>query len=167
MKRLYDISVDDIMDMIGEPHIENMSEMLVDRKTYIRRLEGLKFQLVENWCLVYYCSMYDAGNSNCFHWLSELRAHYMNLQKLHIKSKCSKHKVISSILIDEFDFNDPDQIYSIIEDKFFIEGVDNESIIYEASEEFAKSVHDLIDAISADVSFMNYIRNVFNIVVNV
>ena len=91
----------------------------------------------------------------------------MNLQKLHIKSKCSKHKVINSILIDEFDFNDPDQIYSIIEDKFFIEGVDNESIIYEASEEFAKSVHDLIDAISADVSFMNYIRNVFGIVTNV
>ena len=62
-----------------------------------------------------------------------------------------------------------DQIYSIIEDKFFIEGVDNESIIiiYEASEKFAKSVHDLIDAISADVSFMNYIRNVFSIVANV
>ena len=64
MKRLYDISVDDIMDMIGEPHIENMSEMSVDIKTYIRRLESLKFQLVENWCLVYYCSMYDADNSN-------------------------------------------------------------------------------------------------------
>ena len=45
--------------------------------------------------------------------------------------------------------------------------MDNESIIYEASEEFAKSVHDLIDAISADVSFMNYIRNVFSIVANV
>ena len=28
MKRLYHISVDDIMDMLGEPHIENMSEII-------------------------------------------------------------------------------------------------------------------------------------------
>lgn len=161
LKRIYDISANDILDMMSEPHLEDISEIAVDRETYIKRAEGLKFQLVENWCLVYYCSEYDCANQNYYHWLSEFRAYYLNLQKLQIKTKSSKENILRMVFIDTFDFNDMDQIYSIIEDKFYVEGITDPFILQDVSKAFSLNIDSLIKLISTDIKFSEYIKDRF------
>ena len=41
-----------------------ITEMAVPLKEYKKRLDGLRFQLVENWCLLEYCRLYDPSNAN-------------------------------------------------------------------------------------------------------
>lgn len=167
LKKLYDISANDILDVMNEPHLEDISEMAVDCKTYIKRVEGLKFQLAENWCLVYYYSEYDCTNQNYYHWLSELRAYYLNLQKLQIKTKSSKENILRIVLIDTFDFNDTDQIYSIIEDKFYVEEITDPIVLEDVSKAFSSNIDSLIKSISSNIKFSEYIKDAFGLVTNI
>ena len=54
-------------------------EMAYNRQEYLYRIMGLNKQIVENWCLVKYCNLYDEENKNRLHWSSELIAHLENL----------------------------------------------------------------------------------------
>lgn len=41
-----------------------INEMAFKQKDYINHIASLRCQLIENWCLCAYCSLYDKENDN-------------------------------------------------------------------------------------------------------
>ena len=50
-----------ILDVIQESYV---FEMAYNRKEIKKRVEALINQIIENWCLIKYCSLYDKNNIN-------------------------------------------------------------------------------------------------------
>ena len=127
-----------------------ITEMAVSLKEYKKRVDGLRFQLVENWCLLEYCRLYDPSNININHWKTELKACINNLKYLNIKSHTNKQKVLTKALIEDYDYDDVDMIFRIIEDKFGIEGIVNQVQIINICKNFTKAIKEIIYIISID-----------------
>lgn len=61
-------------------------EMACDRSKFSNIVLSHIKQVIENWCLVYYCNKYDNSNLNKNHWINELK-----IQLLIIISQKTKH----------------------------------------------------------------------------
>ena len=133
--------------------------MAIPLKDYKNRVDGLRFQLVENWCLCKYCSLFDQDNPNFNHWKIELRTVIKNLKMVDIKNNIDKHKTITRMLINDYDYNDYLMILRIIDDKFDDEHIDDRIKKERVSIEFSKNVNELIDVISNDAFKINDYMN--------
>ena len=100
-------------------------EMAHDRKQIRNKVEGLHGQIIENWCLVKYCSLYDNDNINKNHWKNELITHLKSIYKLTLKdgNKYSKFKLIYTILIEEYEITTAKKIEQEIYRKFKKENI--------------------------------------------
>lgn len=137
-------------------------EMAIPLKDYKNRVDGLRFQLVENWCLCKYCSLFDQDNPNFNHWKVELRAAIKNLKMVDIKNDIDKHKTITKMLIDDYDYSDYHMILRIIDDKFDDEHINDWFKKERVSIEFSKNVNELIDVISNnDFKINDYMNKKF------
>jgi hypothetical protein len=159
-----------INDMLNESVDESIqkvgliTEMAIPLKDYRQRVNALRFQLVENWCLCKYCSLFDKGNQNYRHWLIELRACINNLKLIDIKGKVEKSRVLSSMLIKDYDYAMPSMIKRITADKFDIEGIDDEMQINQVCQAFAKGINNLIEVISNNtIKTVTYLRTTFEL----
>lgn len=119
------------MTRIQEYLIEKLSqtklfEMAYDREQYVRNIDGIADQIVENWCLIRYCTIYDPTNPNKKHWKQELQSHCKKLLRSIVK--VNKLKATQYALIDMLELDDPKQIRAIIYDKFKKEklGIENQ-----------------------------------------
>lgn len=155
---IWNISVQDTLHKICKSDMLN--EMAITIKSYKHRVDGLRFQLVENWCLCKYCQLFDPESENFIHWATELKACIDNLKFLSLKSG-QKSNILKRMLIDDYDYNDANMIASIIADKFSIEHipVDKRKAVALA---FSSNVNGLIDVISdLNLSVATYIRETF------
>lgn len=50
------------------------NKITVPLKAYQARVDELRFQLVENWCLCRYYQLFNSESVNFAHWISELKA---------------------------------------------------------------------------------------------
>lgn len=122
-------------------------EMAYERREYMNKLFELRLQLVENWALIRYCSLYDNENLNKNHWKKELFAHISNLNKM--KLKVDKTRATEQELINKAEFNNVENIIKIIEFKFEIEDLTNDEIIRTIAEDFTEyGLNELITIIS-------------------
>ena len=128
-------SVEETLNRIGI-----ITEMAVPLKDYKRRVDGLRFQLVENWCLCKYCQLYDKTSNNYKHWLSELKACINNLKFLEIKGTSSKRKTLEKMLVKDYDYNDPCMINRIIIGKFHEEIITDVHQINSAYRSFCRMI---------------------------
>ena len=79
-----------------------------------------------------------------------------------IKNNIDKHKTITRMLINDYDYNDYLMILRIIDDKFDDEHIDDRIKKERVSIEFSKNVNELIDVISNDNFKINdYIKKNF------
>ena len=151
-------TVEDTLNRIG-----TINEMAVPLKTYKTRVDGLRFQLVENWCLCKWCQLFDPECENLPHWIIELKACINNLKFLDIKNGIDKRRTLMRMLVRDYDYNDADMIERIVRGKFARENI---SINYQKMRvctEFADNINELIDAISIDtIDTDEYIQNTFN-----
>ena len=97
------------MNSIKEYLIETLSktqlfEMAYNRKEFIRSCDNLHKQIVENWCLVKWCSLYNIKNPNLNHWRYELYSHCDNLYRMQIDS--DKYKAIKQSFIKNNELDD-------------------------------------------------------------
>lgn len=123
-------------------------EMAYARAKYQDHVDSLATQLVENWCLIRYCSTVDKNNINKEHWKQELYAHISNLQKQNIK--VDKTRATEEVLIRWIGFNNYNMVIRYISDKWYKEKLDIDA---KYSEEIANDfseygVYDLIKIIS-------------------
>lgn len=147
---------------INENPTEHLFEMAVHLKNYKTRVNGLRFQLVENWCLCRYCQLYNKDSQNFNHWLNELAACIKNLKLLDIKNGIDKRKTLIKMLVDDYDYNKVNMIVRIIEDKFNIEKINDVSQITQVSKDFADNIIGIIDVISIDkLSLNSYLKTTF------
>lgn len=111
-----------ILCVIQESYI---FEMAYDRKEIKKRVEGLINQIIENWCLVKYCTLYDNENRNKYHWKQELKAHLYNIYEMKIKggNAKTKYNLISEIIYDKKEIITASKISSIIRIKFRKENI--------------------------------------------
>ena len=145
-------------------HVSPLNELSVPLSFYKDKVDCLRFQLVDNWCLCKYCQLYDEDNLNKNHWAVELRACIFNLKKIDIKNGISKHRILEKMLVNDYDYDKPNMIVRVINEKFNVEQIFDKKVRFDVAEEFADGIHNLIDEISDDDSDINdYILNTFGI----
>ena len=99
-------------------------EMANSREKYIDITRSLTDQIVQNWCLIKYCNMYDEENYNRLHWSKELIAHMGTLLRQKIKGNIDKLRTTKIAWIEQEELDDPEIIKLIIINKFKDEKID-------------------------------------------
>ena len=157
LKKIINETVNDVLNRIGV-----MNEMAVPLKIYRARVDGLRFQLVENWCLCTYCQLFNPECENFAHWLKELKACINNLKFLDIKNGIDKRRTLTLMLIDDYDYDKTNMIVRIINDKFDSENINNNTQRARVASAFADGIQNLIEVISVDtISTNSYIQTTF------
>jgi len=155
------IITDALIRAASEAHL--IDEMACDRKTYRQNAIHLAWQIIENWCLCYYCVMMDTKNQNFGHWKVELASHLGEIKRTGLKKGSGDKKtVLTDLYINMYDFNDPKNIESVIRGKFYIEQLKDSSIISFVANAFAENINDIIDLLAnPDRDLRVYMEEVF------
>lgn len=158
LREIINESVEDVLNRIGI-----INEMAVPLKTYKTRVDGLRFQLVENWCLCKWSELFNPECENFAHWITELKACIDNLKFLDIKNGIDKRRTLTRMLVNDYDYNNANMIERIIRGKFVRENISDNNQKICVCTEFADNINGLIDAISLDaIDSDEYIQNTFN-----
>ena len=156
------LSEEELKEVVKVATMQVLNEMAIPLKKYIDRIESIRYQLAENWCLCKYCQLYSPNNQNFTHWIKELKPCIMYLKFMDINNGIDKKRTLTRILVDECDFNSADMIKRIIEDKFDKENIKDLSIKEIVSAELANNIEDLIEAISNNsITINSYVQNTF------
>lgn len=157
LKEAVNESVNDVLNRIGM-----INEMAVPLKTYRARVDGLRFQLVENWCLCKWCQLFNPECENFAHWVTELKVCIDNLKFLDIKNNIDKRKTLIKMLVKDYDYDNANMIERIIRGKFVRENLNDNIQKIQACTAFADNIMGLIDAISMEaIDSDEYIQNTF------
>ena len=141
-----------------------VTEMALPLKVFRQRVEGLMFQLIENWCLCKYCQLYSPDNQNFGHWIGELRSYTNKLRNFEIKGKIKKKATLVNIFIRDFDYDEARKILVIIRDKFEVENIMDMSQRQAVASAFSSSIQGLIDFLcDTDISNASYFKMTFNV----
>lgn len=141
-----------------------INEMSISLKNYKQKVDGLRFQLVENWCLCKWCQIFNQENINFNHWIIELKACINHLKLINIKNGIDKKRTLIRMLINDYDYNQNNMIVRIIKDKFDLENINNSSQIETVASAFANEINNIIKVISDDAVSTNlYIQKTFRI----
>lgn len=151
-------SVEDVLNRIGK-----INEKSVPLRVYKARVDGLRFQLVENWCLCKWCQLFNPSCKNYSYWITELKACIDNLKFIAIQNGIDKRKTLKQMLVNDYDNDDANMIERIVRGKFVRENISDKYQKVRVCIEFADNITGLIDAISIDtIDSDEYIHNTFN-----
>ena len=157
LKEIINEKVNDVLNRIGM-----INEMAVPLKTYRARVDGLRFQLVENWCLCKWCQLFNTECENFAHWVTELKACIDNLKFLDIKNNIDKRKTLIKMLVKDYDYDNANMIERIIRGKFVRENLTDNTQKIQVCIAFADNIMGLINAISMEaIDSDEYIQNTF------
>ena len=157
LREIINESVEDVLNGIGI-----INEMAVPLKAYKTRVDGLRFQLVENWCLCKWCQLFNPECEGFFHWCAELKACIDSLKFLDIKNNIDKRKTLIKMLVKDYDYDNANMIERIIRGKFVRENLTDNIQKVQACTAFADNIFGLIDAISMEsIDSDEYIQNTF------
>lgn len=157
LKDILNETVNDVLNRIGM-----INEMEIPLKDYKRRVDCLRFQLVQNWCLCKWCQLFNPECENFAHWIAELSACIDNLKLVEIKKGFNKRKVLRIMLITCYDYDDANMIVRIINGKFDLEGINDIFQRAIVASSFADNIDSLIDEISINsVDTKSYIEKTF------
>ena len=131
-----------------------VTEMALPLKVFRERVEGLMFQMIENWCLCKYCQLYSPDNQNFGHWLGELKSYTNRLRNFEIKGRVEKRTTLVNMFIRDYDYDEARKICVIIRDKFDVETIMDVSQRQAVANAFASSIQELIDFL-CDTSILN------------
>ena len=157
LKEAINETVNDVLNRIGM-----INEMAVPLKTYRARVDDLRFQLVENWCLCKWCQLFNPECENFAHWITELKTCIDNLKFLDIKNNIDKRKTLIKMLVKDYDYDNANMIERIIRGKFVRENLNDNIQKIQVCTTFADNINELINAISMEaIDSDEYIQNTF------
>ena len=138
-------------------------EMAFNRSRYQNELKNLANQLIENWCLVRYCSINDKNNINYHHWKKELRGHLMNLSGMLLKT--DKRNATKELLLQKEQLNNTIIVTNRLAKKWFKEQLDiDASYTDEIVSDFVEyGIYEIIDIVCVKTSkqeITDYIDNI-------
>ena len=160
-RKIIRLTEEELREIVTNATQQVLSEMAVPIKTYKARVDSLRLQLVENWCLCRYCQLFDPNSEYFNHWIEEIRAHMNNIKSLNLK-KGDKLRILSQMLITDYDFDDVNTIYRIVVGKFMREGINDVNVISRVCGDFANSIGDFVKALGIDTIITeDYLKNTF------
>lgn len=134
-----------------EKQLTLIMEYAIPRSKYVENVYNLSNQIIENWCLIHFSTLYGSCQENKNHWKNELITHMDNIWKSTIKNHKDAETRYKAIL-EGFDWNDlfesPNRIKVIIKLKFKKEGLS------EYSKEIDKVCTDCFNNIKTIASIM-------------
>ncbi|MCQ2199435.1 MAG: hypothetical protein MJZ19_06920 [Paludibacteraceae bacterium] len=163
-KKLHTILSEKIRAVLEENKRGMLNEMALPRKDYKDKVDSLIPQILENWCLVRYCSITDRTEYK-IHWSDELRGHLLTVSRFSIKGNDSiesRKKVLQEIWTEN-DYNQAQFLNMTVVNKFIKEGIDTSTAEYgQVLKDCIDAEQDLFDIIlSRDVDLItNYSRNI-------
>lgn len=140
-----------------------LAEMAISLKEFIADVDGVKYELVRNWCLCKWCQMFDPENINFNHWKEELKIYIDRLSLSRIKNKIGKKKHLVNVLVNKHEFNDCTMILDVIASKFTKEHIMNVAQRKTVAKSFADNIRQLIDAIVSRTDSQMYIEKTFKV----
>ena len=95
-------------------------EMALSRKELKDKVDALIYQIIENWCLINHCKLFDKHNININHWKKELRGHMINIFNKSLKggNYQTKFKLIEETIVDKLEITTAEKISRLIKAKF-------------------------------------------------
>lgn len=149
--QIHNILLEEVAKLLENNKRLILNEMALPRKTYKKRIDDLMPQVLENWCLVHYCTVIEQEQYKV-HWSGELRVHLLTMTRLSISnndSKESRLKVLQEIW-DENDYGKPEFLNLTVVNKFIEEQIDI------TSQEYGYVIADCIGAM----------QNIFNAILS-
>ena len=143
-----------------------LTEMALSLSDYKFRVESIMQQILENWCLIRYCTLTGDKIENKNHWKTELIAHINNIAGLKIKNGNSIVTKTNAIfkLWNMYDWDtDESCIAQRLFSKFYKENISTKSEVYsqivsDFKNETKKLAYALTDT-SPD-SIVEYVNNI-------
>ena len=120
-------------------------EMAYDRRRYCDTVLFFCTEIIQNWCLVRYCSLFDKENYNKTHWSKELTSYLEKLQNMKLKSG-NKLRATKQEFINNAELNDEKIIFRKCKSKWLDENLPLDKL-ETISKEFSKEVNNICDHI--------------------
>ena len=127
-----------------------ITEMTFNLDKFRMLISNLKNQIIENWCLVYWCDLNpdnEISKRLRNHWASELKSYMNNIVEVKLKSG-RKDKIINNVIINDYELNDHNEIADIIRDKFNKEGLSK--YIINISFDCANHINEICNILSTN-----------------
>lgn len=139
-------------------------EIVYSRKELKNSFDGILDQIIENWCLVKYCSLYDINNINRNHWTNELTAHMYNILKRQLKNggEDAKLQLLKSVTYEQKVYTTALAIKKCIRFKFKKENIQIHNEVCSACIEDLETILNLISKKDTEENYENidtYIEN--------
>ena len=125
-----------------------ITEMASSRNRFINIISDRMSQILQNWCLVYYCNIYDKENINKNHWITELKSYILYINKTKTKW-IDRHKAIIDSVIKYDELNTESQVNKCVYHKLKKENI-KDDIIYKIIKECAINIYNIIELIETD-----------------
>lgn len=126
-------------------------EYAVSRKEFVRNVYNLSYQIIENWCLIHYCTLTKRTETK-EHWKDELYAHIDNIVFDGIKSNNSPKSRLKAI-IQAFDradlYKDETVIYNKVQRKFKKEGIKLDDVFNIVVTDCFNSINDIANVLAS------------------
>ena len=158
-----------MMTTIKEYILEKLQNTLVFEMSYSRKelknsFDCILDQIIENWCLVKYCSLYDTSNINRNYWTNELTAHMYNILKRQLKNggEDAKLQLLKSVAYDQKEYTTAIAIKKCIRLKFKKENIQITDELCSACIEDLETILELISKRDIEENYENidtYIEN--------
>ena len=151
-----------MMTTIKEYILEKLQNTLVFEMAYSRKelknsFDGILDQIIENWCLVKYCSLYDSNNINKSHWTNELTTHMYNILKRQLKNggEDAKLQLLKLVTYEQKEYTTSIAIKRCIRLKFKKENIQIHDDVCSACIEDLETILNLISKKDTDENYQN------------
>ena len=127
--------------------------MAENRSKYQDILRNLQKQIIQNWCLVRYCTITNTNMDLRSHWCSELIGYLYDICEIKLKDdktykiklKATKQQYLEYSELD----TDKDKIWIGIKQKFDKEHITDKNIIDRVIEDFMNDIENICEMISS------------------
>ena len=119
-------------------------EMAIPRKKFKEKIENLMIQILENWCLVHYCTIVGRTETKNYWKNNELRPHLIQCAYYKMQGNNSyeaRLKVLQEVWSETECDSDLSAIDNAVCTKFAIEGIDTKN-----NDSYKKCIQDCLNA---------------------
>lgn len=125
-------------------------EYAVSRKEFVRNVYNLSYQIIENWCLIHYCTLTKRTETK-EHWKRELRGHMQNIMRDTISANNSQKTKLKAIKegFNKVDlYNGAERILNIIIFKFEDEKIKIDKTVEQVALDCSLAIDDIANVLS-------------------